>query len=200
MRTGFFEHAFEFLRSNLVHAFLFDSLLKRDFFHRAKKITVKRIGGREDGDDGSVAGGQQQFSETENSPSVSPRAKQQDKKKQQQQKQLLQQQQAEESGQETKKERRKKKIKLEWHPTQRFLDGKEAYVWLYEPTSISQIVYGSLIGATTFAPAVLYDSKPDFCTSYCFCFKSFLQCWALSVFACFHSGRQSFARVSTIWH
>lgn len=43
-------------------------------------------------------------------------------------------------------DKKKKKIRLELHRDQVFLDSNEAYVWIYEPTSITNILLGTGIG------------------------------------------------------
>ena len=45
--------------------------------------------------------------------------------------------------------KKKKKIRLEEHPDQIFLDSNDAYVWMYEPTSVKNIAIGAVIGKFT---------------------------------------------------
>lgn len=48
-------------------------------------------------------------------------------------------------GQEKEKEKRKRKIRLDMHPEQIFVDGHEAYVWIYDPIPIHYWILGILI-------------------------------------------------------
>ena len=43
------------------------------------------------------------------------------------------------------KEKRKRKIRLEMHPEQLFVDGHEAYVWLYDPIPMHYWIFGALL-------------------------------------------------------
>lgn len=42
-------------------------------------------------------------------------------------------------------EKRKRKIRLEMHPEQLFIDGHEAYVWLYDPIPMHYWIFGALL-------------------------------------------------------
>ncbi|XP_067621279.1 translocation protein SEC62 isoform X2 [Eurosta solidaginis] len=44
-----------------------------------------------------------------------------------------------------KKEKRKRKIKLDMHPEQVFVDGSEAYVWIYDPIPLHYWIYGLIL-------------------------------------------------------
>ncbi|TMW49696.1 hypothetical protein DOY81_005234 [Sarcophaga bullata] len=44
-----------------------------------------------------------------------------------------------------KKEKKKRKIRLDMHPEQVFVDGSEAYVWLYDPIPIHYWIYGLIV-------------------------------------------------------
>lgn len=43
------------------------------------------------------------------------------------------------------KEKRKRKIRLDMHPEQIFVDGSEAYVWIYDPIPIHYWIYGLIL-------------------------------------------------------
>lgn len=43
------------------------------------------------------------------------------------------------------KEKRKRKIRLEMHPEQIFVDGHEAYVWLFDPIPMHYWIFGALL-------------------------------------------------------
>lgn len=44
-----------------------------------------------------------------------------------------------------KKEKRKRKIRLDMHPEQVFVDGSEAYVWIYDPIPLHYWIYGLVL-------------------------------------------------------
>ncbi|XP_053961423.1 translocation protein SEC62 isoform X1 [Anastrepha ludens] len=44
-----------------------------------------------------------------------------------------------------KKEKRKRKIRLDMHPEQVFVDGSEAYVWIFDPIPIHYWIYGLIL-------------------------------------------------------
>lgn len=49
------------------------------------------------------------------------------------------------AGGDKDKEKRKRKIRLEMHPEQIFVDGHEAYVWLYDPIPMHYWIFGALL-------------------------------------------------------
>lgn len=44
-----------------------------------------------------------------------------------------------------KKEKKKRKIRLDMHPEQIFVDGSEAYVWIYDPIPLHYWIIGFLL-------------------------------------------------------
>lgn len=42
-------------------------------------------------------------------------------------------------------EKKKRKIRLEMHPQQIFVDGHEAYVWIYDPIPMTYWIFGALV-------------------------------------------------------
>ena len=50
--------------------------------------------------------------------------------------------------QEDEKDKKKKKVKLEYHPMQTFLDDKDVYVWIFDPTPLWKKLVG--LGMGTF--------------------------------------------------
>ncbi|XP_023159360.1 translocation protein SEC62 isoform X2 [Ceratitis capitata] len=44
-----------------------------------------------------------------------------------------------------KKEKRKRKIRLDMHPEQIFVDGSEAYIWIYDPIPLHYWIYGLIL-------------------------------------------------------
>ncbi|XP_044253739.1 translocation protein SEC62 [Tribolium madens] len=47
--------------------------------------------------------------------------------------------------QQPEKEKRKKKVRLEMHNDQRFVDGMDAYVWIYDPIPFHYWIFGTLL-------------------------------------------------------
>ncbi|XP_055381968.1 translocation protein SEC62 isoform X2 [Condylostylus longicornis] len=50
-----------------------------------------------------------------------------------------------ENGEKQNKEKRKRKIKLDMHADQQFVDGSEAYVWIYDPIPIHYWIFGLIL-------------------------------------------------------
>lgn len=48
-------------------------------------------------------------------------------------------------GGDKKEQKRKRKIRLDMHPEQIFVDGSEAYVWIYDPIPIHYWIYGLIL-------------------------------------------------------
>ncbi|KAG5676845.1 hypothetical protein PVAND_006652 [Polypedilum vanderplanki] len=97
-----------------------DKMLAHKFFHRAKKIPVSEM---------ELRGGRTK-----------------DKSKDQEKKET----DAESSHEKDKSdkatsEKKKRKIRLEMHPQQIFIDGHEAYVWIYDPIPMTYWIFGALV-------------------------------------------------------
>jgi len=102
-----------------------DMMLTHKFFHRAKKVPV---------------------SEMELKGRTKDKPKDQDKDKDKKETD------AESSHAEGKlekvekaPEKKKRKIRLEMHPQQIFVDGHEAYVWIYDPIPMHYWIFGTLV-------------------------------------------------------
>merc|ERR1719154_441070 len=95
-------------------------LMRLHMFHRARKVPVAEKEKKKKKDE----------TETEEEEKPSPKAKKgkRDDKKE-----------------EKEKEKKKRKIRLEMHYDQVFLDGNDAYVWLYNPTPWYYYIAGSAI-------------------------------------------------------
>lgn len=110
-----------------------DTMLAHKFFHRAKKVPVSeaelRKGKKEKGDD----------------------EKKETKKRQAVKDDKTGTDEAENSLSECKtdkpaeKEKKKRKIRLDMHPDQFFVDGPEAYVWIYDPIPAHYWLFGALL-------------------------------------------------------
>ncbi|XP_053692955.1 translocation protein SEC62 [Sabethes cyaneus] len=106
-----------------------DGMLHHKFFHRAKKVTVseQELRGKSkkpnsDKDKGKdekpTDGGESSHAEGGGGKAEKAAAE---------------------------KEKRKRKIRVEMHPEQLFVDGHEAYVWLYDPIPMHYWIFGALL-------------------------------------------------------
>lgn len=115
-----------------------DNMLRHKFFHRAKKIVVQKDNKKKkkDKDDESNAG----------SEDIKEKEKEKKSKEKEKKGKLDKEEKTDakkEEGSEKKKE--KKKIKLDMHLEQVFVDGNEAYVWIYDPIPVKAWVIGTLL-------------------------------------------------------
>lgn len=62
---------------------------------------------------------------------------------------------------EKEKEKKKRKIRLDMHPDQLFIDGPEAYVWIYDPIPMHYWLFGALlvVGAIVICMFPLWPSS-----------------------------------------
>jgi translocation protein SEC62 len=102
-----------------------DMMLTHKFFHRAKKVPVSEM-------------------------ELKGRTK--EKPKDQEKETKTKETDAESSHAEGKQEKvekapekKKRKIRLEMHPQQIFVDGHEAYVWIYDPIPMHYWIFGALV-------------------------------------------------------
>lgn len=102
-----------------------DMMLTHKFFHRAKKVPVSEL-------------------------ELKGRTK--EKTKEQEKDTKTKETDAESSHAEGKQEKvdkapekKKRKIRLEMHPQQIFVDGHEAYVWIYDPIPMHYWIFGALV-------------------------------------------------------
>ncbi|XP_058449999.1 translocation protein SEC62 [Malaya genurostris] len=106
-----------------------DGMLHHKFFHRAKKVPVS----------------EQELRGKSKKPSEKDKEKTKDDKATD----GGESSHAEGTGKSDKaaleKEKRKRKIRLEMHPEQLFVDGHEAYVWLYDPIPMHYWIFGALL-------------------------------------------------------
>lgn len=130
---------------------LLDSMLLHKLFHRGKKVTVTEQelkgnkGGSKAGKDGA---NKTTTKDKENSKAVDGDNKGTDAEGHQTDTTTNQQNQKDKS---TTAEKKKRKIRLEMHPEQVFVDGSEAYVWIYDPIPM----HYWLIGACLVVGAIL---------------------------------------------
>ncbi|XP_013105896.2 translocation protein SEC62 isoform X1 [Stomoxys calcitrans] len=131
-----------------------DIMLEHKFFHRAKKVpisieelrtTTKATTKEEGKKEGSA----------DKSPSTSAAAAAKKDEKRELESNEAGEQSAnngagsdENGGQSAsgeKKEKKKRKIRLDMHPEQVFVDGSEAYVWIFDPIPIHYWIYGLVL-------------------------------------------------------
>jgi translocation protein SEC62 len=94
-------------------------MLSHKLFHRAKKVTVSEM---------ELRGGRTK-----------------DKSKEQEKKETDAESSHEKEKGEKGVEKKKRKIRLEMHPQQIFVDGHEAYVWIYDPIPMTYWIFGALV-------------------------------------------------------
>lgn len=110
---------------------IMDLLLRRKMFHRAKKIPVaekeKKKKKEEGGDEETEKKGKAEAEEEAKLEAKKRKAAKEDKAEKKDKKENKKEEKAE-------REKKKRKIRLEMHNEQIFVDGNDAYVWLYDPT------------------------------------------------------------------
>merc|ERR1711970_1054957 len=126
---------------------LMQELMRHKMFHRAKKIPVPDKKKKKEDTDGEAS--------LPPSPQARGRKGKGDKEKEK------------EKGEE--REKKKRKIRLEMHNDQLFLDGNDAYVWIYDPTPWYYYIAGGAM------------------------------CSESSLSVCSHSGQWRLGRASTIF-
>ncbi|KAM7353120.1 translocation protein 1 isoform 2-T2 [Cochliomyia hominivorax] len=122
-----------------------DLMLEHKFFHRAKKVPISIDDLR------GVKSSKKEEKKDDTSREKSTKKDKEDNKKDTEA-------EAEASGNNgvsdeaggtsatgEKKEKKKRKIRLDMHPEQVFVDGSEAYVWIYDPIPIHYWIYGLIL-------------------------------------------------------
>lgn len=124
------ENAIEFLDVMLVHK----------FFHRAKKVPVTEQ---------ELKRGNKKIEKDEKKPvAIKEEKKSTIKERKKEEKGTDAESSHVEGGKVEKtaeKEKRKRKIRLDMHPEQVFVDGPEAYVWIYDPIPMHYWLIGALL-------------------------------------------------------
>ncbi|XP_017095808.2 translocation protein SEC62 isoform X1 [Drosophila bipectinata] len=116
-----------------------DVMLEHKFFHRAKKVpvTLEEIRGSKKSDKEK---GQDKEKEKEKDKS-----KDNDKKDTDPEGEAGQGDGGASGNEKEKKEKKKRKIRLDMHPEQIFVDGSEAYVWIYDPIPLHYWIFGFIL-------------------------------------------------------
>lgn len=115
-----------------------DSMLVHKFFHRAKKVPVTEA---------ELKRGKKSEKKTDDDEkkeiSTAPSTKKKEEK-------VTDAESSHVEGKKDKvaekdKEKKKRKIRLDMHPDQVFVDGGEAYVWIYDPIPMHYWLFGALL-------------------------------------------------------
>lgn len=115
-----------------------DSMLVHKFFHRAKKVPVTEAELKR----GKKPEKKTDDDEKKESSTVSTTKKKEEK--------VTDAESSHVEGKKDKlaekdKEKKKRKIRLDMHPDQVFVDGGEAYVWIYDPIPMHYWLFGALL-------------------------------------------------------
>jgi len=130
---------------------------KKQLFHRARKIIKTKKEDEDDGDDGFRS--QPRKKKMDESESGKKKKKRttldEDRGNEEDPSQIRQRKKngKEDEGNETPvvKEKKKKRIKLDMHEDQTFIDGNEAYVWIYNPLKWTTFLFGLMLVAGAIA-------------------------------------------------
>lgn len=112
-----------------------DKMLRHKFFHRAKKVPVSeqelKAKQKKKDKDRKKDGEEKRKKDDENEAESSHAEGEKKDEKQ--------------GTQADEKEKKKRKIRLEMHLEQRFVDGLDAYVWIYDPIPVYYWFFGTLL-------------------------------------------------------
>lgn len=117
-----------------------DTMLAHKFFHRAKKVPVSDAELRR----GKKSTDKEQKSDEEKSTVKQRRAGDKTKTKDDS-KEDTEGDAASSKPSDRPLEKKKRKIRLDMHPEQFFVDGAEAYVWIYDPIPMHYWLFGALL-------------------------------------------------------
>nr|XP_016945171.1 translocation protein SEC62 isoform X2 [Drosophila suzukii] len=115
-----------------------DVMLEHKFFHRAKKVPVTLEEIR------SKSGGDKKADREKNQDKEKDKSKD-DKKDTDPEAENGQGDGGASGNEKEKKEKKKRKIRLDMHPEQIFVDGSEAYVWIYDPIPLHYWIFGFIL-------------------------------------------------------
>lgn len=117
-----------------------DTMLAHKFFHRAKKVPVSEAElrrGRKNADKEKSDDDEKKVKKRSTSQAKDEKAGTDDAEA------SLTEGKAD--GKPVEKEKKKRKIRLDMHPDQVFVDGPEAYVWIYDPIPMHYWLIGALL-------------------------------------------------------
>ncbi|KAH8395177.1 hypothetical protein KR222_007207, partial [Zaprionus bogoriensis] len=123
-----------------------DIMLEHKFFHRAKKVPVTLDELRSKSEKKSESGKAQEKDKTDQGAagagkSTAKSSSSSDKKDTDPEAEG----EAAQAAAAEKKEKKKRKIRLDMHPEQIFVDGSEAYVWIYDPIPLHYWIFGFIL-------------------------------------------------------
>lgn len=120
---------------------IMDVLLRKKMFHRAKKIPVaekeKKKKSKEEAEEEKEPekkGKKEKKEEKKKEEEEEKKEDAEDGSKQETKKRKGKEDKKEKKEEKAEREKKKRKIRLEMHHEQIFVDGNDAYVWLYDPT------------------------------------------------------------------
>ena len=118
-------------------------MLEHKFFHRAQKVIVKPVDDKKKGKKGKGEG------EVESSAAEDGKKKGDKKAKESESSDAETKGGGKDGKKKEKKKKPTKKVKLDMHLTQTFVDGKEPFVWIYDPIPLKAwlIGFGLVVGA-----------------------------------------------------
>ncbi|XP_013790986.1 translocation protein SEC62-like [Limulus polyphemus] len=115
-----------------------DMMLRHKFFHRARKIFIQKEGKKKKKEKDEVGTGE------DNKEKEAKREKDSEKD-QDKERDSKSEKEVEEKKKGEEREKKRKKIKLDMHLEQVFVDGNEAYVWIYDPIPLKVWIAGTLL-------------------------------------------------------
>lgn len=118
-----------------------DTMLAHKFFHRAKKVPVSEAELKR-GKKKEVGAGDKEKSDDDRKELKKRNVTKEDKAGTDDQENSHAEGKAEKT---VEKEKKKRKIRLDMHPDQVFVDGPEAYVWIYDPIPVHYWLIGALL-------------------------------------------------------
>lgn len=120
-----------------------DVMLEHKFFHRAKKVpvTLEELRGKK---------AEKEKDKGQDKDKDKEKEKEKDKAKDDKKDTDPEAENAQGDGgaagnDKDKKEKKKRKIRLDMHPEQIFVDGSEAYVWIYDPIPLHYWIFGFIL-------------------------------------------------------
>lgn len=116
---------------------LLDSMLVHKFFHRAKKLPVtdEELRGRKKTDDKAKKPPPEEKKPPKEPPKEAEKGTDAESSHVE----------STTKSERVEKEKKKRKIRLDMHPEQVFVDGSEAYVWIYDPIPLHYWLFGALM-------------------------------------------------------
>lgn len=120
---------------------MLDNMLFHKLFHRGKKVTVteQELKGGGAGKTGTTKAAKETTTKT------STKGKQKDQETEDNQQTDGATPTSKDKSSVATAEKKKRKIRLEMHPDQVFVDGSEAYVWIYDPIPMHYWLFGALL-------------------------------------------------------